>query len=41
MPPKDSDAYEGQAYGGEAEEQPQQPDDGYGEVDGGGDGDGW
>ncbi|KAL7801179.1 hypothetical protein V8C43DRAFT_273502 [Trichoderma afarasin] len=41
MPPKESDAYEGQAYGGEAEEQPQQLDDGYGEADGGGGGDGW
>lgn len=37
MPPKESDAYEGHGYGGEAEEQPPQADDGYAEAAGGGD----
>ncbi|KAL7948879.1 hypothetical protein V8C42DRAFT_312580 [Trichoderma barbatum] len=36
MPPKESDAFENHAYGGEANEQPPQPDDGYGEAAGGG-----
>ncbi|KAL6699812.1 hypothetical protein J3F84DRAFT_404782 [Trichoderma pleuroticola] len=36
-PPKESDAFEEHAYGGEADEQPLQPNDSYGEAAGGGD----
>lgn len=35
MPPKESDAYENQGYGGDPDEQPPQPDKGYGEAAGG------